>query len=220
MRPHTHPPPVVGAIHRDTRNEIIYLADSIIRERGYNAFSYADIGLIMDVRPAAIHYHFRTKTDLGCEVIGQELTRIAEFRRWSSQLSGEDQLKRLFQTFYSNSRGNQICLLGALTPDFATFDPPMQILVAELCGAVEKWVADCLEEERRKGRMRFEGTASDRALLVVSILLSSLLLGRVQGQQIFVQMADQALADLGATWQTADLPLTMRSGGVSPWSFT
>jgi TetR/AcrR family transcriptional repressor of nem operon len=207
------------SVKSDTRNEIVYYADSLIREVGYNTFSYADIGKWMDIRPAAVHYYFQTKTDLGQEVIRQELFRIGEFRRWNKNLSGGDQLKRLFRNFYFNSRGNQICLMGSLTPDFATFDPSMQKSVTELCDAVGDWVAYCLEDEREKGRMRFEGTTGDRALLVVSGLMSSLLLGRVQGGEIFARMADRLLADLGADWRIADLP-PADGAGISPWSYT
>jgi TetR/AcrR family transcriptional regulator, transcriptional repressor for nem operon len=208
------------SVKLDTRNEIIYYADCLIRQLGYNAFSYADIGKMMDVRPAAIHYYFQVKGDLGREVIQQELFRIGEFRRWNRKLSGGDQLKRLFNSFYNNSRSNEICLMGSLTPDFATFDPSMQKSVTELCDAVGDWVTYCLEDEREKDRMRFEGTAGDRALLVVSVLLSSLLLGRARGEEVFVRMADRLLADLGADWRIADLPPALQGAGASPWSFT
>jgi hypothetical protein len=53
--------------------------------------------------------------------------------------------------------------------------------------------------------MQFDGTAEDRSLLVVSGLLSSLLLSRVLGKDIFARMADQLLRDLSADWRIADL---------------
>lgn len=177
----------------------------MIRDVGYNAFSYSDIGEYMQIRSAAIHYHFHGKNDLGVEVIRQELERVALFRREGRNLSGEDQLKRLFYTFFRQSVENQHCLMGALTPDFATFDEPMQEKIKELCGAILEWVSLCLEGERSAHRMRFNGTADDRALLVISTLLSSLLLGRVMGYEIFKRMADQLLADLGAGWRIDDL---------------
>lgn len=160
----------------------------------------------MQIRPAAIHYHFHTKNDLGLEVIRQELERVKQFRRKEGRnLSGEDQLKRLFYTFFRQSFEEQHCLMGALTPDFATFDEPMQKKIQELCSAISQWVAQCLEGERLAGRMQFKGTPDDRALLVISTLLSSLLLVPVMGREIFVRMADQLLEDLGAGWRIDDL---------------
>jgi TetR/AcrR family transcriptional regulator, transcriptional repressor for nem operon len=191
-----------------TKSEILHLADRLIRQRGYNAFSYSDISEHVHIRPAAVHYYFPTKSDLGLEVIRQELRRIAVFRRQGWNLSGKEQLKRLFHTFYRQCVERWLCLMGSLTPDFATFEPALQDKVKELCSEILGWIAECLEQERREGRMRFEGTAGDRALMVVSTLLSSLLLQRViQDQQVFERMADQLLRDLGADWQLEDLPL-------------
>ena len=191
----------------NTRDKIVYIADELIRSQGYNAFSYSDIGKDMAIRPAAVHYHFHTKTDLGLEVIRQELSRVAAFRRGEPNLSGGDQLKGLFEIFWRRSLESRLCLMGSLTPDFATFDASMQDAVKGLCREIANWVADCLEAERREGRMRFEGTAADRALLVVSTLLSSLLLGRVMGREVFKPMADQLLQDLGADWRVDDLKI-------------
>lgn len=191
---------------RNTRDKIIYIADRMIRDVGFNAFSYSDISEHMRIRPAAIHYHFHAKNDLGLEVIRQELERVRVFRRSEGKdLSGEDQLKRLFYTFFRQTFENQHCLMGALTPDFATFDQPMQDRIRELCGAILEWVSSCLEGERLADRMRFKGTADDRALLVISTLLSSLLLVPVIGMEIFTRMSDQLLEDLGAGWRIDDL---------------
>lgn len=182
-----------------TRDEIVGLADGLIRRRGYNAFSFGGISMLMDIRPAAIHYHFHTKTDLGLEVIRQELIRVKELE------PGKEQLKRLFATFYRSAQQGQICLMGSLMPDFATFDPTMQQAVREMCSTIAEWISAGLDVERKEGRMQFEGTAGDRALLVVSALLSSLLLSRILGKDVFSRMTDQLLYDLAADWRVADL---------------
>jgi AcrR family transcriptional regulator len=190
----------------NTRDEIVYRADMMIRSRGYNAFSYNDIGADMHIRPAAIHYHFPSKNDLGLEVIRQEMRRIVAFRKQGRNLSSGDQLKRLFYTFLRQSFEPQVCLMGALTSEFATFEESMQEKIRELCEVIVGWVTQCLEGERLDGRMRFEGTAADRALLVISTLLSSLLLGRAMGRrEVFHRMAQQLLEDLGADWGIEDL---------------
>jgi len=56
------------------------------------------------------------------------------------------------------------------------------------------------------GRLHFEGTAEDRAVLVLSTLLSSLLLSRVEGQELFRRMLDRLLEESGANWRTGELP--------------
>jgi AcrR family transcriptional regulator len=189
-----------------TREHIISLADTIIRQKGFNAFSYADIAAVLNIRNAAVHYHFPAKSLLGQAVIYEEIIRLEAYRYKSSNLDGDQQLKHLVTTFYHNSLRHAICLMGALTPEFATFDADMQSILQRLCIAIRDWVGDCLEQARTAGKLRFQGTASDRAALVVSTLLSSLLLSRIEGEGLFPRMLDQLLADLGADWRIHHLP--------------
>ncbi|HLZ89845.1 MAG TPA: TetR/AcrR family transcriptional regulator [Puia sp.] len=188
-----------------TREHIIDLADKVIREKGFNAFPYADIAAVLEIRKAAIHYHFPSKSQLGQAVMEEELSRLDLFRRLNARVGGDLQLKHLVGTFYHNARRQVVCLMGALTPEFATFDAEMQATLRRLCLVIREWVGECLEEARVGERLRFEGPAMDRAALVVSTLLASLLLSRIEGVEIFRQMVDRMLEDLGAHWRVGDL---------------
>ena len=100
-----------------TRDQIITLADDLIRTRGFNAFSYADIAGRLNVRNAAIHYYFPSKADLGISVVDNELAAMARLKVEGVDLPGDEQLKTLIRTFFSSSRKGRICLTGSLTPD-------------------------------------------------------------------------------------------------------
>ncbi|MBS1665081.1 MAG: TetR/AcrR family transcriptional regulator [Bacteroidetes bacterium] len=189
----------------ETREQIIGLADELIRERGFNAFSYSDISEPLGIRNSAVHYHFPTKADLGEAVVDAELERVAGFRRELGGLPGDEQLKQLVSVFYKSSKLRLICLMGSLTPDYNTFEEPLRGKVGEMCKEVLSWVTEALGKAREEGRLRFEGEARDRALLVISSLLSSLLLSRVLGKETFQRMLDQVLQDLGAAWRIKDI---------------
>ncbi|HVS98336.1 MAG TPA: TetR/AcrR family transcriptional regulator [Puia sp.] len=189
-----------------TRADILVRADELIRRRGFNAFSYTDIAAILEIRNAAVHYHFPTKSELGQAVIDREIERLTLYRRDCGATPGDEQLKHLVTAFYHNSQRNYICLMGSLLPDFATFDSEMRTKVAALCDAILGWLTESLESARAAGRLRFEGRPRERAALVASTLLSSLLLSRVSGERVFQQMVDRMLEDLGAGWRTCDLP--------------
>ena len=184
----------------DTRNQIITLADEFIRTRGFNAFSYADIAGIMDIQKPAIHYYFPSKADLGISVIDKELETITRNRDLHRNLPGDEQLKELVQTFFASSRSRRICLTGSLTPEYTTLPERLQDKVQEMCRSILDWMAACLEKGRAEGRFAFQGTPQDRALLVMSGLLSSLLLSRVLGEDIFDRMIGQLLQDLNANF--------------------
>lgn len=181
-----------------TRENIIDLAEELIRTKGYNAFSYGDIAAVLHIRNAAIHYHFPAKADLGVSVVERELSKIADTRAQSGHLPGSQQLRMLVRTFYGSSRKGWICLNGSLTPDYLTLPPSLQQKVKDMSESILEWMTECLEEGQKDGSLQFQGLAQDRALLVVSALLSSLLLSRVMGGQVFDRMLDQLLKDLEA----------------------
>jgi len=69
----------------DTRSEIIRLGSELIRSIGYNSFSYADISKALNIKNAAIHYYFPSKSDLGVEIIRENLNAFNELTKaWES----------------------------------------------------------------------------------------------------------------------------------------
>lgn len=180
----------------ETRQKILELAEELIRTKGYNAFSYKDISEALQVKNAAIHYHFPSKSDLGVAVIENAIQRMnAQHEKWLS-LPEDVQLKNLCKVFKESHDKGMLCLQGALTPEYATFSGPMQEKVQEICTDILGWVSTCLENGRKKKIFRFEGTATDKALTVVSNLLSSLLLARVLGKKVFSGMQKQLMSEL------------------------
>lgn len=183
---------------QDTKDRIVSLADQLIKSKGYNAFSYKDISDPLEIKNAAIHYHFPTKTDLGVAVIDVELQHFLASTGKLAAQPEDKQLKFLFDTFSKKNKERLVCLMGSLSPDYDTLPEPLQGKISDLSSAILEWTAGCLERGREKGLFRFEGEASDRALLVISNLLASLLLSRVMGGKVFGRITHQLLRDLGA----------------------
>jgi AcrR family transcriptional regulator len=179
-----------------TRENIIGLAEDLIRTRGYNAFSYGDISAVLHIRNAAIHYHFPSKADLGISVVDRELEKIAHSRAECFTLPADQQLRKLVESFYTAGQKGWICLNGSLTPDYLTLPEPLQMKVETMCRSILDWMTECLEKGQKDKTLQFEGAAADRALLVMSALLSSLLLSRVLGREVFDRMLSQLLKDI------------------------
>ena len=165
----------------------------------------------MAIRNAAIHYYFPSKTDLGISIVDKEIVAMTRLQSQVEDLPGDLQLKRLMETFFCSSRKGRICLTGSLTPDYATLPPILQDKVQEMCTIILDWVTRCLEKGRTEGRLSFPGAPKDRALLVLSGLLSSLLLSRVLGAAVFDRMIGQLLQDLQANFQVTELSESMAS---------
>ena len=181
---------------QDTKERIIELADRLIKTRGFNAFSYKDISDPLEIKNAAIHYYFPSKADLGIAVIDQEMEILAINKLKWAILPEDKQLRMLFETFNRKSRQGFVCLMGSLSPDYETLPGPMQEKVRQMSADILKWTELCLENGRKRDLFHFEGDAYNRALLIVSDLLASLVLSRVMGKEVFERMSTQLLHDL------------------------
>ena len=187
---------VIQSVMQDTKERIIELADRLIKTRGYNAFSYKDIADPLEIKNAAIHYYFPSKADLGIAVIDQEIEKLAINKLKWATLPEDKQLQLFFETFSQKSKQGFVCLMGSLSPDYETFPAPMQEKVQQMSENVLEWTTLCLENGRNKQLFHFEGEAYNRALLVISDLLASLLLSRVIGKEVFGKVSKQLLNDL------------------------
>jgi TetR/AcrR family transcriptional repressor of nem operon len=181
---------------QDTKERIIELADRLIKTRGFNAFSYKDISDPLEIKNAAIHYYFPTKSDLGIAVINQEIGKLAINKLYWATLPEDEQLQFFFDMFYQRNNQGFICLMGSLSPDYETLTAAMQEKVQHMSNDVLEWITLCLENGRKKQLFHFGGEAYDRALLVITNLQASLLLARVMGKEVFNRISSQLLNDL------------------------
>jgi AcrR family transcriptional regulator len=158
------------------------LAEDLILDRGFNAFSYSTISSALGMRNAAVHYHFPSKSDLGVAVVHRARERFLD---WTRQLeaSGAGPTERLDAFFrrYMRylERGRRVCLGGSLETDFKTLPEPMQVEARAFVSAILMWWESLLEEGRRCGAFSFPGEACDQAVVVMSTLQGALQTSRV-----------------------------------------
>jgi TetR/AcrR family transcriptional regulator, transcriptional repressor for nem operon len=180
----------------DTRTRIIDLGEKLLRQRGYNAFSFKDIAEGLDIRPAAVHYHFPTKADLGGAILDKEIAALVVHKQNWKNLRADEQLVRLVAVFSGHRQRGFACLMGALSPDYEDLPPVMQTNLKTYSRNILTLLTPLLSEGREAGVLRFEGAAADRALLFVSALMAALLISRVEGADTFDRITQQLLKDL------------------------
>jgi TetR/AcrR family transcriptional repressor of nem operon len=172
------------AIQKDTKTEILDLAENLLLDRGFNGFSYADISSVLGTKNAAIHYYFRTKSDLGVAVIQRAKER---FTGWTQgeRMAGRSAAEKLEAFFRLYLRfldaGQQVCLGGALETDFKTLPTDMQVETQKFASTFLVWMEGVLEEGREKGIFSFPGEAKDQAILILSSLQGALQMTRAAG---------------------------------------
>ena len=167
---------------RDTRRELLDLAETLVRTRGYNGFSYRDLAEQIGIKTASIHYHFPTKGDLGEALIENERE---VFARNLAQLDAAEKdprrrLERFIQLFQASTIGcdNRMCLGAMLAVEQETLPDAVRQAVRQLFAANEEWLAKLLEEGRKARQFRFKGSADVAARSLFSSLEGALLIAR------------------------------------------
>jgi len=169
---------------KDTKVEILDLAENLLRDRGFNAFSYANISSALKIKNAAVHYYFPSKADLGVAVIQRARGRFANWtqdQRISSKTPPE-KLESFFRRYLNYlETGRQICLGGALETDFKTLPSTMQVETQKIASDILAWVEEVLIEGQEKRIFSFPGKAKDQAILILSSLQGALQMTRAIG---------------------------------------
>lgn len=179
---------------KETRVEILNLAENFLRDRGFNAFSYADISSPLKIKNAAVHYHFPVKADLGVAVIQRARARFAAWAGDSRFLSctPPEKLEAFFRRYLTFLKeGQQICLGGALQTDFKTLPAAMQIETKKFTADILAWLEQVLVEGKERRLFSFPGNAKDQAILILAGLQGALQMTRAAGPSCLHSAMDQ-----------------------------
>lgn len=169
---------------KDTKVEILDLAENLLLDRGFNGFSYANISSLLKIKNAAVHYYFPAKADLGVAVIQRARERFANWTQ-NERMVAKPPAEKLEAFFRSYLRfleaGQQVCLGGALETDFKTLPSEMQVETQKFASDILFWMEGVLEEGRVKHVFSFPGEAKDQAILILSSLQGALQMTRAVG---------------------------------------
>src|SRR4051812_38892361 len=102
----------------DTREDILRTAGRMLQLKGYNAFSFAHVAEALHVKPAAIHYHFPTKTDLGVALLARYHARYRQLIEDAEVLPLGEQLQGFFGIFERFSADGRVCFEGVLEAEW------------------------------------------------------------------------------------------------------
>jgi len=140
-----------------TREQLLNHAQILIRQRGYNGFSYRDLAEHVGVKTASIHYYFPTKEDLLLEVVSDYAARVsANINAIDESLSAKDQLDRYAQLF-ANAPSDQICLCGTLAADLASLSERSRQTLQAFYRVHEAWLAKVMARAQVDGTLKTSG---------------------------------------------------------------
>ncbi|MBD8387122.1 TetR/AcrR family transcriptional regulator [Dysgonomonas sp. BGC7] len=177
----------------DTRSEIIRLANELIRSVGYNAFSYADISKQLNIKNAAVHYYFPSKSDLGIAVIKESHSLFLEKTEAWSKLNCKQQYKKYITMHDSFVKTHWTCIVGSLAPSFDTLPENMQKELQKLVNTILDWLTELLTKGKETEVFNFKETPRTRANMIHSTLLSSLQMNKVLRNDIYKSIQEGLL---------------------------
>ncbi len=183
----------------NTKRAILDLAETLLHDKGYNGFSYADISSELSMKNAAIHYHFRTKEELAVAVIQRYRDR---FKLWINNARVRDLAppKKLdwFFNIYTDMRANngKVCLAGVLETEFNSLPDSLRMQTEAMSREYLEWLEAALQEGLAAGIFQFNGSAADKAALILASLQGALQMARALGTKKFRSVVEQIKADL------------------------
>jgi TetR/AcrR family transcriptional regulator, transcriptional repressor for nem operon len=184
---------------QSTRERIMDLAEHLIMIKGFNGFSYKDISTELNVKNAAIHYHFPFKKNLGVAVIRRAQAR---FRKWNEMIGNQnisavDMLDSALEMFTKHlNEDDYVCLAGSLETDFNTFCQEMQNEIRIYALEIHKWMSNLLARGRQEGVFSFSDSPEDKAFFILSSVQGALQIARVCNKNLFQRVVHKIKTDL------------------------
>ncbi|MCX6182434.1 MAG: TetR/AcrR family transcriptional regulator [Bacteroidetes bacterium] len=179
-----------------TKEKILQLTDHLIREKGFNAFSFYDISKSIGIKTASIHYHFPTKIDLGIELLKYHTEKTKELREKVKDQSPEKKFNAFLSIYSKIKADHKVCIVGSLATDLHSIDPKMGNEVKVLATEILEWVTEILKEGKAKKVFHFDIPPRTKALMIIGNMLAALQLSRLTNDKDFDLIKKTILNDL------------------------
>lgn len=169
----------------DTKEEIVRIGKELIKLYGYNAFSYSDISKQLNMKNAAVHYHFREKEDLLAEILTSYINDYVLLGKQlqASKLTVIQKLQKFIERYSCLVDCNSICIIGSVASDYNTLPESVKAKTAGLIALVIGMVEKTLQEGKRNGEFNFNESARTQALLLMTNLAAGVQLARISGKK-------------------------------------
>ncbi|MCH8532950.1 MAG: TetR/AcrR family transcriptional regulator [Saccharospirillum sp.] len=178
-----------------TAEQIMDIAEGLIRSRGYQGFAFREIASTVGIKSASVHYHFPTKGDLAQAVMDRHVaqfdTALAEI---DQQGGSADKKLKAYIGLYRREIGKQkelpVCMM--LSTDSEVLPEDVVKALQAYYKLNVKWLTDLVSSKHSKMDAK---TAKRKASLIHAALNGAVLGVRsVNSKQYFEQVADEVLA--------------------------
>jgi len=153
--------------------KIMDIAEELIKERGYNAFSYRDLSKEVGIKTSSIHYHFPTKGDLAKKIAERYRDNLMAAINLIDQTTDDpkEKLVKYIHIFYEIVKtGDKICFCAMMAADYSNLPDEVKQEINKLFIENEKWLTKVLKAGIKSGVFDFSGKPEDKATAIFSAL--------------------------------------------------
>lgn len=169
----------------ETADRILETAKALISDRGYSAFSYADIAEAVQIRKASIHHHFPTKAGLVVAVLKSHRGKMLQGTQFLTQKIA-DPLARLhaYAKHWEGcirDRSQPFCIAALLAAELPSLPQEVGSEVQQHFVALGGWIQATLEDGVSKHTVKLQGAPADEAQIFMAIIHGAMLSARALG---------------------------------------
>jgi TetR/AcrR family transcriptional regulator, transcriptional repressor for nem operon len=172
-------------MHSEMAETIQRTAHQLMVQRGYAAFSYADISEAVGIRKASIHYHFPTKAGLAVAVLTAHRERL-ELAMGLLDDEIKDPLMRItaYVQHWENcilDRSMTFCVAALLGAEMPSLPEEVQVEVRKHFAILSQWIEKTLKAGAKAGVIRLEEKAATEAQILMAVVHGAMLSARASG---------------------------------------
>lgn len=190
----------------ETAERILDAANALLIDRGYSAFSYADVAEAVKIRKASIHHHFPTKVGLVVAVLRRHRARISEgMKALDDQIESPlGRIKNYFKYWEGCIEGRTLsfCIGALLGAEMPSLPEEVQAEVRLHFSMLKEWFERTLKAGTKARTIHLQGTVATEAQMLIAVLHGAMLSARASNNcDVFRSLSQAALNRISAAKQ-------------------
>ena len=182
----------------ETAERILDAANSLLIDRGYSAFSYADIAETVKIRKASIHHHFPTKAGLVVAVLRRHRARISQgMKALDDQIENPlIRIKNYFKYWEGCIEGRTLsfCIGALLGAEMPSLPEEVKAEVRLHFTMLTDWFERTLKAGTKVRAIQLQGTVAAEAQMLIAVLHGAMLSARATSNcDVFRTLSQAAL---------------------------
>jgi len=183
-------------MHGEMAERILKAAEALMIERGYSAFSYADISESVEIKKPSIHHHFPTKAGLVVAVLQRHRARIAAgMKALDDQIDDPFiRIRNYFKYWEGCIEGRTLsfCIGALLGAEMPSLPEEIQVEVRLHFSMLAEWFERTLKAGSKARTIHLQGTVAAEAQMLIAVLHGAMLSARATNNCDVFRLLSQA----------------------------